>query len=75
MLQLQGISPRELPPTYVHNFEDISDLQLPNYNITFTETLKDKVRNESRLKWNERPGTHIELSGKILGFTVPAASL
>jgi len=70
----KGISiPQGATTYYVHNFEDISDLQLPNYNITFTETLKDKVRNESRLKWNDQE-PHIEFSGKILGFTVSAVS-
>ncbi len=70
----KGISiPAGATSYYVHNFEDISDLQLPNYNITFTETLKDKIRNESRLRWNDQEAD-IEFKGKILGFTVSAVS-
>lgn len=70
----KGISiPQGATTFYVHNFEDISDLQLPNYNITFTETLKDKIRNESRLRWNDQDA-EIEFRGKIIGFTVSAVS-
>lgn len=70
----RGISiPEGARTYYVHNFEDLSDLQLPNYNITFTEALKDKVRNESRLKWTETD-PDIEFHGKILGFTVSAVA-
>lgn len=70
----KGISiPQGATTFYVHNFEDISDLQLPNYNITFTETLKDKIRNESRLRWNDQDAD-IEFRGKIIGFTVSAVS-
>ncbi len=70
----KGISiPQGATTFYVHNFEDVSDLQLPNYNITFTETLKDKIRNESRLRWNDQDA-EIEFRGKIVGFTVSAVS-
>ena len=70
----KGISiPAGATTFYVHNFEDISDLQLPNYNILFTETLKDKIRNESRLRWNDQ-NADIEFRGKIIGFTVSAVS-
>lgn len=58
---------------YVSNFEDVSDLQLPNYNITFTEAMKDKVRNESRLKWSET-SPDIEFTGRIVGFSVSAVA-
>lgn len=58
---------------YIHNFEDVSDLQLPNYNITFTEAMKDKVRNESRLKWTET-SPDIEFKGRIIGFNVSAVA-
>ncbi len=70
----RGISiPEGASTFFVHNFEDLSDLQLPNYNITFTEALKDKVRNESRLKWRESD-PDIEFSGRIIGFTVSAVA-
>ena len=70
----KGISiPSEASTFYIHNFEDVSDLQLPNYNISFTESLKDKVRNESRLRWSDQE-PDIEFKGKILGFTVSAVS-
>jgi hypothetical protein len=70
----KGISiPEGAKNFYIKNFEDISDLQLPNYNITFTEALKDKIRNESRLKWNET-APDIEFSGKVIGFSVSAVA-
>lgn len=70
----KGISiPEGAKNFYVQNFEDLSDLQLPNYNVTFTEALKDKIRNESRLKWNDT-APDVEFSGKILGFTVSAVA-
>jgi hypothetical protein len=70
----KGISiPEDAKTFYVAKFEDISDLQLPNYDITFTELLKDKIRNESRLKWAETD-PDIEFKGKIIGFTVSSVA-
>lgn len=70
----RGISlPEGAQTFYVQNFVDQSDLQLPNYNITFTEAMKDKIRNESRLKWNDTQ-PDIEFKGRITGFTVSAVS-
>jgi hypothetical protein len=70
----KGISiPEEANTFYIAKFEDISDLQLPNYDITFTELLKDKVRNESRLKWTDTD-PDIEFKGKIIGFTVSSVA-
>jgi hypothetical protein len=70
----KGISiPEDAETFYVAKFEDISDLQLPNYDIIFTELLKDKIRNESRLKWAEID-PDIEFKGKIIGFTVSSVA-
>lgn len=70
----KGISiPEDANTFYISKFEDISDLQLPNYDIIFTELLKDKVRNESRLKWSELD-PDIEFKGKIIGFTVSSVA-
>lgn len=70
----KGISiPEGAKTYYVNNIEDHSDFQLPNYNIQLTEVLKDKIRNESRLKWSEN-NPDIEFSAKIIGFTISSVS-
>jgi hypothetical protein len=70
----KGISiPEGANTFFVANFQDVSDLQLPNYDVNFTELLKDKIRDESRLKWNDAE-PDIEFKGRILGFEVSSVA-
>jgi len=66
----KGISiPADVSTYYIPVFEIRTDNAPPTIGQQFSERLKDKVRNESRLQWNEEE-PDIEFTGAITGFRV-----
>lgn len=68
----KGISiPPDINTYYVDLFEDQSQASIPTLPRDFTEQLKDKIRRESRLSYNDAE-PDIEFRGAITGFRVSA---
>lgn len=66
----KGISiPPDVSTYYIPVFDIRAENAPPTIGQIFSETLKDKVRNESRLIWNE-DSPDIEFNGSIIGFRV-----
>jgi hypothetical protein len=66
----KGISiPADVSTYYIPVFEIRTENAPPTVGQQFSERLKDKVRNESRLQWNEDE-PDIEFTGAITGFRV-----
>ncbi len=69
---LAGISiPADVNTYYVETFENQSPGAVPTLPRDFTERLKDKIRTETRLKYND-DAPDIEFSGAITDFRVTA---
>ena len=67
----QGIAiAREIETYYVAQFDNISGNVVPTLAPNFTEKLKDKVRNESRLIYLDNQDADVEFSGVISEFRV-----
>ena len=58
---------------FVAPFENVSDNVVPTLAVTFTERLKDKIRQESRLTYTE-VDPHIEFSGLITGYDITSVA-
>lgn len=68
----QGISiPPDVNTYYVELFENQSPSAVPTLPRDFTELLKDKIRRESRLRFNDE-APDVEFSGAITDFRVSA---
>jgi hypothetical protein len=68
----QGISiPNDVNSYYVELFENQAAATVPTLPRDFTERLKDKIRRESRLNYNDQY-PDIEFSGAITEFRVSA---
>jgi hypothetical protein len=68
----KGISiPPDVNTFYVSLFEDQSQASIPTLPRDFTEQLKDKIRRETRLSYNDEE-PDIEFHGAITGFRVQA---
>ena len=68
----QGISiPPEVNTFYVENFEDRTGEMPPGFNEDFSESLTDKVRNNTRLKI-DNANPDVTFTGAITQFTVRA---
>ena len=68
----KGISiPPEVDTFYVGLFEDQSQASIPTLPRDFTEQLKDKIRRETRLRYDD-VDPDIEFRGAITGFRVAA---
>lgn len=68
----KGISiPPDVNTFYVDLFEDQSQASIPTLPRDFTEQLKDKIRRETRLVYNDDE-PDIEFRGAIVGFVVQA---
>lgn len=68
----QGISiPVEVNTFYVENFEDRTGEMPPGFNEDFSESLADKVRNNTRLKI-DNGNPDVTFTGAITQFTVRA---
>ncbi len=59
----------EVRTYWVGKFENNSVSSAPNLEVQFAEALRDKVRLESRLKYDEND-PHVEFSGAIQDFRV-----
>lgn len=69
---LAGISiPADVNTYYVETFEGQAPGAVPTLPRDFTERLKDKIRTETRLKYNDE-APDIEFSGAITDFRVTA---
>lgn len=67
----QGIAiAREIETYYVAQFDNVSGNVVPTLAPNFTEKLKDKVRNESRLIYIDNQDADVEFSGVISDFRV-----
>jgi hypothetical protein len=53
----------------VRNFDNLAGNAPPNLALEFTERLKDKMRNETRLQLRNEDA-EVEFSGEVVGFTV-----
>jgi hypothetical protein len=58
---------------FVKNFESRAANAPANLPLVFTESLKDKIRSESRLRVNEEK-SDVEFSGYVSGFQVRAVA-
>ncbi len=68
----QGISiPPDVNSYYVELFENQAPSSTPTLPRDLTERLKDKIRNESRLKYNDEE-PDVEFTGAITDFRVSA---
>jgi hypothetical protein len=68
----QGISiPPDVNTYYIELFENQSPGAVPTLPRDFTERLKDKIRTESRLKYNDEE-PDLEFTGAITDFRVTA---
>lgn len=68
----QGISiPADVSTYYIELFENQAPASPPTYQRDFTELLKEKIRRESRLTWNDE-NPDVEFTGAIAGFQVTA---
>ena len=68
----QGISiPVEVNTFYVENFEDRTGEMPPGFNEDFSESLADKVRNNTRLRI-DNANPDVTFTGAITQFTVRA---
>jgi len=65
-----AIDPR-IETYYVHPFESNATNALPGLEQRFTADLQDKIRIQSRLRYNERD-PHIEFKGTLAGFEITA---
>jgi Lipopolysaccharide-assembly len=69
---LAGISiPPDVNTYYVETFENQAPGAVPTLPRDFTERLKDKIRTETRLKYNDE-SPDIEFTGSISDFRVTA---
>lgn len=69
---LAGISiPPDVNTYYVESFENQAPGAVPTLPRDFTERLKDKIRTETRLKYNDEE-PDIEFAGAITDFRVTA---
>ena len=67
----QGIAiAKEIETYYVAQFDNVSGNVVPTLAPNFTEKLKDKVRNESRLIYLDNQDADVEFSGVISDFRV-----
>ena len=64
-----GTVPKDLETFTVKYFENRAPLINPTLSQTFTEELKDRIPNESRLVLEEENGD-IEFSGTITGYSI-----
>ena len=68
----QGISiPTDVNTYYVELFENQAPASVPTLPREFTERLKDKIRTESRLKYDDEE-PDIEFTGAVTDFRVSA---
>jgi hypothetical protein len=68
----QGISiPADVNTFYVELFDNQAPSALPTLPRDFTELLKDKIRRETRLQYNDTE-PDVEFSGAVTGFRVSA---
>lgn len=67
-----SISP-EVNTFYVALFENNAINVVPTLDITFTERLRDKIRLESRLRYNDT-NPDIEFSGAIIGYDISSVA-
>jgi hypothetical protein len=66
----RGISiPPDVNTYYIPVFDIRVENAPPTIGQQFSERLKDKVRNESRLQWNDE-NPHIEFNGAVSNFRV-----
>lgn len=69
---LKGISiPPDVNTFYVEVFENQAPASVPTLPRDFTEGLKDKIRRESRLRFNDEE-PDVEFSGAVTDFRVTA---
>lgn len=69
---LQGISiPPDVNTYYIELFENQAPSAIPTLPRDFTERLKDKIRTESRLKYDDE-APDVEFTGAITDFRVTA---
>lgn len=61
--------PTDVNTFYVATFENNAANIMPTLSQTFTESLKDKIRNESRLKYNDTE-PDVEFFGEITKYQV-----
>lgn len=68
----QGISiPADVNTFYVELFDNQAPSAVPTLPRDFTELLKDKIRRETRLQYNDTE-PDVEFSGAVTGFRVSA---
>ncbi len=65
--------PIEVKTFYVENFTNKASNVVPTLAVDFTETLKNKIRNESRLLFNEID-PHVTFSGYISRYSITAVA-
>lgn len=66
----RGISIDERVKTFsIRNFETVASNAPPTLALNFTERLKDKVRNETRLQLRQSDAD-VEFSGRVVNFQV-----
>ncbi|MEM1320273.1 MAG: LPS assembly lipoprotein LptE [Bacteroidota bacterium] len=71
---LRGISiPENVNTFYVSNFDNVADNVVPTLSLQFTQLLRDKIRNESRLNPDDTD-PDIEFRGQITNFTVSSVA-
>ncbi|MEL6866042.1 MAG: LptE family protein [Bacteroidota bacterium] len=70
----KGISiPPDVNTFYVANFDNNAPDALPTFRQTFAEELRDKIRNESRLNY-DNTNPDIEFQGTITGYDISSVA-
>lgn len=73
-LSFKGITiPPEMESFHVTNFVDRSNSAIPNLDIEFTTILRDKIRQNSRLVFNENE-PDVSFEGEISRFAIENVS-
>ncbi len=71
---LRGISiPENVNTFYVEDFENVADNVVATLSQDFTQLLRDKIRNESRLNPDDTD-PDIEFSGQIIDYSVTSVA-
>lgn len=66
----KGIAiPAEITTYYIENFNNLALSAPGDVNIRYTESLRAKIRNESRLKYDEQ-NPDITFSGDVSGYSI-----